>query len=128
MSPNGGANKKRHRDCLDSPQCPTLASVVPCKRNYREKCFGVKWARNAYDSSFAAQANNCAQLCITSADFMLRGSEYHPRVCVLCAKVCGRCAESCAQFDNDAPMQECTEKCRACAASCREMAGMTMAM
>jgi hypothetical protein len=72
--------------------------------------------------------HDCAQVCITSADFMLRGSEFHPRVCGICAEVCDRCAESCASMNDDAQMQACAEICRRCAESCRQMAGMAMAM
>gem|GEM_PF-116325 len=71
---------------------------------------------------------DCAQICVTSADFMLRGSDVHPRVCGVCAEVCEHCAESCEQFGDDAQMNECTEICRRCAESCRKMAGMTMRM
>lgn len=39
---------------------------------------------------------DCAQACITSADFMLRGSELHMRTCGLCAEACERCADPCS--------------------------------
>lgn len=71
---------------------------------------------------------DCAQICVSSADFMLRGSELHPRVCGVCAEACNRCAESCAQFGDDALMKECAEICRRCAESCQQMAGMARAM
>lgn len=71
---------------------------------------------------------DCAQICVTSADFMLRGSELHPRVCGVCAETCQRCAESCEQFGGDTQMQECAQVCRRCAESCRQMAGMTTPM
>lgn len=69
---------------------------------------------------------DCAQICITSADFMLRGSEIHPKVCGVCAEACVRCAESCERIGDDAQMKECAEICRRCAESCQRMAGMTM--
>ena len=66
---------------------------------------------------------DCAQICQTSADFMLRGSDLHGRTCDVCAEVCQRCAEDCERIDpNDAQMKECAEMCRRCAQSCREMA------
>jgi hypothetical protein len=66
---------------------------------------------------------DCAQICQTSADFMLRGSVLHGRTCEVCAEVCERCAQDCERIDpNDAQMQECAEMCRRCAQSCREMA------
>jgi hypothetical protein len=65
---------------------------------------------------------DCAEICQTSANFMTRGSEFHPRTCGVCAEVCERCAESCGQMGNDAQMQACADMCRRCAESCRRMA------
>ena len=70
---------------------------------------------------------DCAEMCQTAANFMLRGSDLHVHVCAACADVCERCAEDCgAHFTNDLRMQACAEACRRCAESCRQMAG-TMA-
>lgn len=66
---------------------------------------------------------DCAQLCATSADFMLRGSDMHSTTCGACAEACERCADDCERLaDGDEQMLRCAEMCRACAASCREMA------
>ena len=65
---------------------------------------------------------DCAEICQTSANFMLRGSQFHMRTCGVCAEVCDRCAEDCAQFGDDRMMQECAQACRRCAESCRRMA------
>ena len=65
---------------------------------------------------------DCAQICATSADFMLRGSELHPRTCAVCAEVCARCAEACERMADDDMMRRCAEECRRCAESCRRMA------
>lgn len=71
---------------------------------------------------------DCAQICQTSADFMLRGSELHGRTCGVCAEVCERCAQDCERLDpNDQQMQMCAQVCRQCADSCRRMAS-TMSM
>jgi hypothetical protein len=68
---------------------------------------------------------DCAQICQTSADFMLRGSMLHSQVCGLCADLCERCAEDCQRLANgDAQMLACAEVCRRCADSCRRMASM----
>lgn len=68
---------------------------------------------------------DCAEVCQTSANFMLRGSALHPYTCEVCAEICEACADSCEQFSDDAMMQHCAEVCRRCAASCREMAGLS---
>lgn len=65
---------------------------------------------------------DCAEICGTSANFMLRRSDLHPVICAACAEICERCAESCATLDSET-MQHCAEVCRACAASCRTMSG-----
>ncbi len=66
---------------------------------------------------------DCAQICQTSADFMIRGSELHPRVCALCADLCERCAQDCERVDrNDEQMKACADLCRRCAESCGKMA------
>ena len=64
---------------------------------------------------------DCAQICATSADFMLRGSDLHHHTCGACAEVCERCAEACARIGDDDMMRRCAEACRRCAESCRLM-------
>lgn len=65
---------------------------------------------------------DCAEICTTSADFMLRMSDYHGSVCGVCAEVCDACAASCEQMPEDGMMAQCAEMCRLCAHSCRSMA------
>ena len=65
---------------------------------------------------------DCAEICQTSANFMLRGSDLHGRTCGVCAEVCERCAQDCERFGDDEHMQACAKACRSCAASCRKMA------
>lgn len=67
---------------------------------------------------------DCVQICQTSADFMIRGSNFHAGTCGVCADVCERCAEHCEQMatgDMKDVMQRCADACRRCAESCREM-------
>ena len=53
---------------------------------------------------------DCAEICLTSANFMLRASDFHVQTCAVCAVVCERCAKDCDQF-NDAQMKTCAEAC-----------------
>ena len=68
---------------------------------------------------------DCAAICQTSADFMLRGSEHHGAVCGVCAQICESCAIDCERFGDDAEMARCATQCRACAESCQRMATMS---
>lgn len=68
---------------------------------------------------------DCADACAMSADFMLRGSEFHPRVCGITAEISERCAGDCERLGlNDEVMRHCATVCRRCAESCRVMAGV----
>lgn len=61
----------------------------------------------------------CAEICRTSAHFMLLGSEHHKHVCRECAEICSQCANDCERLGD---MQECVDACRQCAESCARMA------
>ena len=69
---------------------------------------------------------DCAEICQTSANFMIRGSQLHGITCRACAEICERCAADCARFGDDQMMQQCAEMCRRCADSCRRMATQAM--
>jgi hypothetical protein len=67
---------------------------------------------------------DCADICQTSANFLMRGSERHSSVCAVCAEVCLRCAEQCERFADDEWMKVCAAACRRCAESCQLMTAM----
>ena len=66
---------------------------------------------------------DCADVCLTSASFMIRGSALHVHTCAACAAVCERCAEDCAEMGDDPRMRALADTCRHCAESCRAMSG-----
>lgn len=67
---------------------------------------------------------DCADACRMAADLMLRGSDFHPKACGLCAEICDRCAADCDRLGpDDEVMTHCATLCRRCAESCRMMAG-----
>ena len=66
---------------------------------------------------------DCAEICRTSADFMIRGSAMHRRICGVCADICERCAADCERMGaDDVHLKACAELCRRSAESCRQMA------
>jgi hypothetical protein len=65
---------------------------------------------------------DCAEICQTSANFMLRNSPLHALTCAACAEICERCAVECEKFTGDMQMEACARVCRTCAESCKEMA------
>ena len=67
---------------------------------------------------------DCADLCETTAHYLIRGSSLHERICGLCAEVCRQCADNCLQVAGDDQMvKKCAEMCKTCAGSCERMAG-----
>lgn len=61
----------------------------------------------------------CAEICRTSAHFMLLGTPHHKHTCRECAEICTECADDCERIGD---MKACVEACRHCADRCREMA------
>ena len=61
----------------------------------------------------------CAEICRTSAHFMLIGTPHHKHTCAECAEICEECAQSCEKVGG---MDDCVAQCRRCAESCRKMA------
>ena len=81
-------------------------------------------------ASYAATTGNiehiltlldCAEICQTSANFMIRGSDLHIHTCEACAAICEACADVCEQMSNDAQFSACAASCRRCAQSCDTM-------
>lgn len=70
---------------------------------------------------------DCADICQSSANFMLRGSQFHARICVACAEVCRTCEQECRRMGDDEMMRQCAEECLRCADSCDRMAGTAAA-
>jgi hypothetical protein len=102
------------QNCLDCHSI-CLKTVTHCLQ------MGGKHA----EASYIRLLLDCAEICQTSANFMLRGSDLHARTCAVCAEVCERCAQDCERLAGDDPlMKQCAELCRRCAESCRRMAGM----
>ncbi len=64
---------------------------------------------------------DCAEICQTSANFMLRGSEMHIRTCAICAEICFKCAEDCDRMSDDEQMKACAQMCLTCSETCRQM-------
>jgi hypothetical protein len=101
------------QNCIQ--QC--LHCYETCKREAMNHCLEVG-GKHVEPTHFRLMMN-CAEICRTSADFMLTNSSLHATVCGACAEVCDACASSCEQVGD---MQECVQACRQCAESCRQMA------
>ena len=64
---------------------------------------------------------DCAEICQTAMNFMVRRSAQHALVCRACAEICRACAASCETVGD---MQDCVDICLRCAESCERMAAV----
>ncbi len=102
------------QNCLDCHSI-CLNTVIYC----------LQKGENHAEPSHIRLLSDCAEICQTSANFMLRGSELHTRTCGVCAELCERCARDCEHMGNDAQMKTCADMCYRCAESCRQMSMAT---
>ena len=64
---------------------------------------------------------DCAEMCRTAKNLMLRGSSLHPTACRACREAAERCAEACETVAAQS-YAACARECRRCAQACAEMA------
>ena len=107
-------------ECVDS----CLASHRMCLETAR---YCIEQGSAAHiEATHIALLLDCAELCQTTANSMLRKSPQHALLCDACAKMCDACARDCMKISSDVRMQACAHNCQDCAASCRDMASMRM--
>jgi hypothetical protein len=106
---------------MDMDRC--IAACLDCHRNCLatiQHCLGL--GGHHAEAGHIRLMMDCAQICATSADFMIRGSEHHPHLCAECAEICRQCAEECEGHPGaDEAMRACAASCRACAEECGRM-------
>lgn len=73
------------------------------------------------DASHIRLMQDCSEICRVAADFMVRESNFHSRVCEACAHVCLACAIDCDRFSDDEMMKSCAALCRRTGESCQSM-------
>lgn len=101
------------QSCIDS----CLRCHAVCLQELTQRCLamGGKHAEQRH----VILMLDCAEICQTAANFMLRGSAQYRLTCGVCAELCEACARSCERVGG---MDECVRVCRECAESCQRMA------
>lgn len=101
------------RDCIAA--CSDCYEM--CEKTIFQHC--LKIGGKHADQEHLTLMADCANICRTSANFMIRGSGRHHLTCGICATICEACADDCEKVGQ---MEECVKACRLCAAACRAMA------
>ena len=100
-----------------------LENCAACERVCTETLAAVLgWPDDRADARLVRLLADCADICGTSARFLMRQSELHTSTCRACADVCAACAGACEAIAGDADLARCAQACRRCAATCEEMA------
>ena len=105
---------RKARHTMDFQQAVTQA--LECHRICEETITHCLQKRGKHaEAAHIRLLTDCADICRMAADFMVRGSEFHPQVCAVCADMCERCAVDCERFSDDELMARCAQACRECA-------------
>ncbi|WP_437592439.1 four-helix bundle copper-binding protein [Sorangium sp. So ce1000] len=72
----------------------------------------LQMGRSHVEPSHMRLMQDCAEICETTATFLLRGSPQHNKLTAACASICELCAQSCDRFTGDAQMKACADACQ----------------
>ena len=121
-----GSTGERGRDDSGTMSEPMLVCIQNCQDCYRACLqtlgYCMEMGGRHAEPEHLGLMMDCADICHTAANFMIRESELHAHVCLACAEVCQRCADDCERMADDLRMKACADTCRHCAESCRAMA------
>jgi len=107
-------------------------SIEICSESHTVCLETLAYAINKGESQFEPKLLrlllDCAEICQTSTNFMLRSSEFSSHACGVSAEISRRCADECHKLaDEDEVMKHCAEVCRRCADSCKKMSAVAVA-
>lgn len=111
---NTGAN-------MDMDEC--IQNCLRCFKECEEALANSFNKGNEKSSEHFILLKSCADICQTSAKFMIMKSKFHTETCGICAKICNECADVCESM-GDESISDCIAACRECAESCGQMAKM----
>lgn len=115
------------KDLFLSKDEPLRTATMNCLESH-QRCeyliaHGLTGAK-PLEPAHLALLRDCSQICLITADFMIRESRHHVLLGGACAEICRACADMCDTFTDDESMKHCAEACRRSAESCAS-AGMT---
>jgi hypothetical protein len=94
--------------------------VQQCIEACREcqRCCVALETSGGVDSKTIKTAKDCAEICQTCANFVMRDSQFAAGIRKLCAEACKACAAACEKASRGSIAQECGAACRRCAEAC----------
>lgn len=83
-----------------------------------QKCCVALETSGGVDARTIQTAKDCAEICQTCSNFVLRDSRYAADIRKLCAEVCKACASACDKVSRGSIGKECAAACQRCAQAC----------
>jgi hypothetical protein len=83
-----------------------------------QKCCAALERSGGVDSRTIQTAKDCAEICQTCSNFVMRESQYAADIRKLCAELCKACATACDKASQGSIAKECGKACRRCAEMC----------
>lgn len=102
--------------------CECLEACADCYQTCTEtiaKCLTMGGVHS--DPRLINLMTDCATICITNINFILRSSTYYPQTCDMAVGICDECGDECDKFEEDF-MKQCAAVCQRCAETCCELA------
>ncbi len=99
-----------------------LKACTRCSRVAKETLtFALFHGAEHAEADHLRRLMDCAEICQTTADFLLRASPQHGAICRACIEVCKACAED-ARAIGTPELQRLADHCGRCAAACDTLA------
>lgn len=99
------------QSCID--QCFSCAQVC-------ESCHSACLEENDGDLLRCIRLDReCAEICMFTAQWLMREAEFAPVLMGVCAEVCEACEEECRKHDHMEHCRKCADACHDCAEECR---------
>jgi hypothetical protein len=83
-----------------------------------QKCCVALETSGGVDSRTIQTAKDCAEICQTCSNFIMRESHFATDIRKLCAEMCKKCAAACDKMSRGSIGNQCAAACRRCAETC----------
>lgn len=92
-------------------------NMKACETSCRNAASYARSKKGAAYKEVVKKAEDCAELCRISDNFMQRESNMSERLAALCAEACAACAKAC-EGTKDANLKACIDSCKKCSDCC----------
>lgn len=93
------------------------SNMKACETSCRNAASYARSKKGAAYKEVVKRAEDCAELCRVSGNFMERDSSMSEKLAALCAEACAGCAKAC-EATKDKALAACIDSCKKCSDCC----------